>query len=63
MSANTHSKLVRKLRWIVRILASIMATLILLIFVGETLDEGVQSLLIIQKVAISDKKGISGLPQ
>jgi len=40
-----------------------MATLILLIFVGETLDEGVQSLLIIQKVAISDKKGISGLPQ
>ncbi len=63
MSANTHSKLVRKLRWIARILASIMATLILLIFVGETLDEGVQSLLIIQKVAISDKKGISGLPQ
>ncbi len=45
MSANTHSKLVRKLRWIARILASIMATLILLLFVGETLDEGVQPLL------------------
>ena len=45
MSANTHSNLVRKLRWIARILASIMAVLILLIFVGETLGEGVQPLL------------------
>jgi hypothetical protein len=44
MSDNAHRKLVRILRWIARILASIMAALILLFFVGETLGEGVQSL-------------------
>jgi len=44
MSHNAHRKLVRILRWIARILASIMAAMILLFFVGETLGEGVQSL-------------------
>ena len=44
-SHSVDSKLVCILRWIARTLASIMAVLILLIFVGETLGEGVQSLL------------------
>ena len=43
MSHNSHRKLVRILRWIARILASVMAALILLICVGETLGEGVPS--------------------
>ena len=45
MSTNTNNKLISKLRWIARILASIMAALILLFFVGEILSEGLQPLL------------------
>ncbi len=44
-SRSVDNKLVRILRWIARILASVMAALILLFFVGETLGEGIQSLL------------------
>jgi len=44
-SRSVDSKSVRILRWIARILASVMAALILLIYVGEILREGVQSFL------------------
>lgn len=42
-SRSEDSKSVCILRWIARILASVMAALILLICVGETLGEGLQS--------------------
>ena len=44
-SRSVDRKSVRILRWTARILASVMAALILLIYVGETLGEGVPSLL------------------
>lgn len=43
-SRSVDSKSVCILRWTARILASVMAALILLIFVGETLGDGVPSL-------------------
>lgn len=44
-SRSVDSKSVRILRWTARILASVMAALILIIFVGEILGDGVPSLL------------------